>query len=286
MPNTQDLRRKIKSVQATGKLTRAMQMVAASKMSKAVQAVTASRAYADLAWSILGRLATRTEFTHPLFISQPAGRPAIVIITSNRGLAGSFNSQVIRKTLSLLTPETEIISVGRKGLTYFKRFKATHLAADFPASNSTPRAEESSALASFLMQGFTSGEYREIKVVYNRFLSAIHQEVTVEQVLPILHKPQPIEVSTLSSKTEFLLEPDPATVLAELVRRIVPLRLYQMLLDSSASEHSARMVAMKNATDNAEELVGDLTLTYQGVRQASITRQIIEVSSGAAVLIS
>ncbi|MGI6103413.1 MAG: ATP synthase F1 subunit gamma [Patescibacteria group bacterium] len=282
MPSTQDLRRKITSVKATAKLTRAMQMVAASKMSRAVQAATASRAYADTAWTVLGDLAARTGGAHPLFVVREAGKIALVIVASNRGLAGSFNSQVFRAALSAITPDTELITVGRKALGYLRRFRGDQLVADFPASDATPRTTDASSITQFLTERFLRGEYRAVFVAYNKFESTLASRPVVEQLLPVV--PTAPDEATSAALAEFAVEPSPVAVLDALVRRVVPLRFYQMLLDSSASEHSARMVAMKSATDNAGEIVDDLTLTYQGVRQANITREIIEVSSGAAAL--
>lgn len=297
MPSTQDLRRKISSVKATGKLTKAMQMVAASKMSRATAAATASRTYARAAWALLGDLAGRTEVSHPLFAplgdvsdSAKGHRPeaetqakrAIVLLTSNRGLAGSFNSQVIRQVTKELTTTVDVITIGRKGLGYIKRFYPSNLVADFPASDSTPRANEAQPIAAFVVKAFLDGTYSRVDVAYNQFVSTLTQKPVLEQLLPIL--PEAPTNETEVPAVEFLVEPDPQSVLAALATRIVPLRLYQMLLESSASEHSARMIAMKSATDNAKEIVDDLTLTYQSVRQANITRQIIEVSSGAAAL--
>ncbi|MBI4022988.1 ATP synthase F1 subunit gamma [Candidatus Berkelbacteria bacterium] len=298
MPSTQELRRKIRSVRSTGKLTRAMQMVAASKMAKATAAATASRTYAQEAWAILGDLSGRSSASHPLFASRDVrehsrsvlagghsgsegGRRAIVVLTSNRGLAGSFNSQLVR-IVSQQPEGADLVTVGRKGLAYFRRFRPNQLIADFPASDSTPRAADAEPIASLLIQGFLDGTYARVDVAYNQFISTLTQKPVIEQLLPI--QPESAAKADTSVRAEFVVEPDPQSVLDSLAGRIVPLRLYQMMLESSASEHSARMVAMKSATDNAKEIADDLTLTYQSVRQANITRQIIEVSAGANAL--
>lgn len=282
MPSTQDLRRKIASVRATAKLTKAMQMVAASKMNRAVQAATTSRAYAETAWTVLGELAARTGTAHPYFEVRETGKVALIVVASNRGLAGSFNSQVLRAATTTLTQDTDLITVGRKALAYMRRFHGEQLIADFPASDATPRATDVSPITQLVAERFLSGEYRAVFVAYNKFESTLTQKPVIEQLFPIT--PVTPDEETRAVLSEFAVEPSPAEVLDALVRRVVPLRLYQMLLDSSASEHSSRMVAMKSATDNANDIVDDLTLTYQGVRQANITREIIEVSSGAAAL--
>lgn len=280
MPSTRDLRRKIASVKATGKLTRAMQMVAASKMTKATGAATASKTYAQTAWSIIGDLVHRSGGTHPLFQQPATGKRAIIVLASNRGLAGSFNTQVFRRAAAELGDDVELITVGRKALQYFRRFHPDHLVADFVASDSTPSALEAQPIAALVTKKFLAGEYRQVDVVRNEFVSTLVQRPLTERLLPI----EPAQNEDGANLSEFIIEPSPAEVLAALATRIVPLRLYQMLLESSAAEHSARMVAMKSATDNAKEIAADLTLTYQGVRQANITREIIEVASGAAAL--
>lgn len=324
MPSTQDLRRKIGSVKATGKLTRAMQMVAASKMSKATAAALASRAYAREAWAILGNLSGRTpDVSHALFAAsdqshraapKPGGRRAVIAITSNRGLAGSLNSALVRLVSQQLDERTDLIVAGRKGVSYFRRFHPDNLKADFPASDSTPRALDAEPIAKLVTNAFQAGEYGRVDVAYTHFVSTLTAQPRLAQLLPIVpafgdssevNSPSSSEVSPKAEEREkntlpqmelappkpqggevgeLLVEPDPATVLNLLAARIVPLRLYQMLLESSASEHSARMVAMKSATDNAKDIVADLTLTYQSIRQANITREIIEVSAGANAL--
>ncbi|MBI4032894.1 ATP synthase F1 subunit gamma [Candidatus Berkelbacteria bacterium] len=289
MASTRELRRKIQSVKSTGKLTRAMQMVAASKMAKATSAAQASKTYAEAAWTVIGDLVARSGRSHPLFTARPTGKRALIVLASNRGLAGAYNTQVFRLAMTELgddarPPETqvEVITVGRKALQYFRRFHADQLVADFAASDSTPHITEAAAIASLITKQFLAGQYRQVDVVRNAFVSTLVQKPVVDRLLPI--EPQAVEAS--AELGEFVIEPSPAEVLSALATRIVPLRLYQMLLESSAAEHSARMVAMKSATDNAKEIAADLTLTYQSVRQANITREIIEVASGAAALAS
>ena len=282
MASTRDLRRKIASVKATGKLTRAMQMVAASKMNRATAAATSSRRYADEAWAVIGELAERTNLTHPLFALPKSGKRAIIVIASNRGLAGSFNTQVIRLASSTLDATTDLITVGRKALQYFRRFRPDNLKAEFPASDATPTSADVTPIAQLITKKFLDGEYQRVDVVYNQFVSTLVQRPVTEQLLPIKPEASTGEATDLGG--EFTIEPSPSEVLSALAERIVPLRLFQMLLESAAAEHSARMVAMKSATDNAKEIVGDLTLTYQSIRQANITREIIEVAAGANAL--
>ncbi len=256
-----------------------MQMVAASKMTKAVQAATASRAYSDLAWRLVSEIAGATPFRHPLLAKREAGRQLVIILTSNRGLAGSYNAQVLRSALNTPTDDTDIATVGRKGLAYIRRFRPDQLVADFEATDSLPRASDIRPITSFAIQEFTKGTYHRVLLAYNKFQSTLSQVATIEQLLPVV---PPVRESP--EQTEYRIEPDPATVLTALLERVVPSRFYQLALDAAASEHSARMLAMQNATENAGEIVDELTLTYQSVRQANITREIIEISSGAAAL--
>lgn len=280
MANTQELRRKIKSISSTAKLTKAMQMVSASKMNRATTQAVSSRAYAEAAWSVISRLATRPGVSHPFFARPKSGRTALILMSSNRGLAGGFNSQVIRHAVAELTDETDVLTIGRKGQAYFRRFHPNRLIADFPAPKNRPSYTDVTPIAQFVGERFLAGEYSTVKVIYNRYESTIRQVPSTRQLLPMTEA----SGSAHQAEVEARFEPSPEAVLSALVRRMLPTMLYQMLVESTAAEHSARMVAMKNATDNAKELVSDLTLTYQGVRQANITRQIIEIASGAAAL--
>lgn len=278
MPNTQELRRKIKSVRSTAKLTKAMQMVAAAKMARAVERAVASRPYAQQMDALVGQLRGSMSADHPLLAERTEGRQAVILVTSNRGLAGAFNSQAIRAALARLDASTDVIAVGRKGLAYFRRFHPDNLVADFAAADGAVKYADVTPIAHLATAGFLAGRYRTVTVLYTAFVSAIRQEVRTLQLLPLVRSEATGPSDTVT------IEPDPATVLDILLQRAVPMRLFRCLLESSASEQSARMLAMKNATDNANDIVDDLTLTYQSVRQAGITRQIIEIASGAAAL--
>lgn len=281
MPGVQDLRRKIKSIKSTAKLTQAMQMVAASKMNKAVDAASASRAYSNLAWEIIQGLKLDSTNLNPLLQSHPIKKKLLVVFTSNKGLAGGFNTQVIKKTIELLDNQTDLITIGKKGKNYFARFHSDKLIADFDTPNSYPKVADVENLSLFLKNKFLSHEYNQIGAVFNQFKSAVSQLTIYEQIFPV----KPIEDNADHGKyIEAKIEPDAKTVVDHIVPRVILARIYQIFLDSIASEHASRMLAMKNATDNAKDILGDLTLTYQGVRQANITREIIEVSSGANAL--
>ncbi len=282
MSNVQELRRKIKSIKSTAKLTKAMQMVAASKMNKAIESAIASRAYSNLAWSVLESLG-QGENRHPLLEVRPLSKKLLVVFTSNKGLAGGFNTQIIKKTLDLLDESTDIVTIGRKGKNYFARFYADKLIADFEAPDTHPKSKDAEDLVGFLRDSFLSRRYSQITTVYNVFKSTSLQVATSEQIFPIKiqadkSKEKPIDYS------EIKVEPNPKIVIDYIVPRVILAKVYQIFLDSTASEHASRMLAMKNATDNAKDILEDLTLTYQGIRQAGITREIIEVSAGASAL--
>lgn len=280
MSSAQELRRKIKSIKSTAKLTKAMQMVAASKMNKAIEAATSSRNYSDLAWSIVGDL-VGTATLNPLLSVREVNKKLLVVFTSNKGLAGGFNAQVIKKTIDSIDENTDIVTIGKKGKNYFARFHPHKLIADFEAPDTYPKSKDVEDLVVFLQNKFLSGEYDQIGVVYNVFRSAVSQVSSIEQVFPV----KIVETKKDNiDYNEIKIEPNAKTVLDYIIPRVILARVYQIFLDSSASEHASRMLAMKNATDNAKDILGDLTLTYQGVRQSGITREIIEVSAGANAL--
>ena len=280
MPNTQELRRKIKSIRSTAKLTKAMQMVAAAKMARATERAVASRRYANELSSVIAQLSGNSALEHPLLRTPKQGRAAFIVVTSNRGLAGALNSQVIRLAVSNLNDTTDLIVVGRKGQAYFRRFHPDRVVAEFPAADSLPAFQDATAIAHLVTTGFLEGRYSNVTVIYPQFESLLRQVPTIKVVLPM----SPDQTQDTITGTDYTFEPSAPKVLDTLLARSVPLRIFQMLVEASASEHSSRMLAMKSATDNANDIVDELTLTYQGVRQANITRQIIEIASGAAAL--
>lgn len=280
MASTQELRRKIKSIRSTAKLTKAMQMVAAAKMARATERAVASRRYAAELSAVIRQLASNATLEHPLLKTPKEGRVACIVVTSNRGLAGALNSQVIRMAVAGLNETTDLIVIGRKGQAYFRRFHPDRVVAEFPAADSLPAFQDATAIAHLVTSGFLAGRYSSVYVVYPQFESLLRQVPTTKTVLPIISD----QAEDEAKNSDYTFEPSPAQVLDTLLARSIPLRIFQMLVEASASEHSSRMLAMKSATDNANDIVDELTLTYQGVRQASITRQIIEIASGAAAL--
>jgi F-type H+-transporting ATPase subunit gamma len=295
--NSKAINRRIKSVVNTKKITKAMELVSASKMRKAVQAVLASRPYAKMAWSLATRLEAKGEEAHPLMREPEAGgRVLAVLITSDRGLCGGFNAQVLKTAAELARARgieaVDFIAVGRRGEQWIRR-RNLPLKAAFGdiVSGGAPAASKIRPIARMLRNGFTDGTYAEIIVIYTDFVSSILQKPRVKTLLPLRKDSELGEVhghreTSANEKMtgEYLFEPNPRGVLDALLPRIAEAQLYQAVLESLASEHSARMLAMKNATDAASDMIDDLRLTFNQARQAGITQEIAEISAGRAAL--
>jgi len=280
MPSQREIRRRIGAVRNIKQITRAMQFVAASKMKRAQDATLSSRPYAEKIDEVLADLAAVLSGSdHPL-LSHGEGRSRrIVLITTDRPLAGPFTANAIRFAARVITEhegELAVVTVGRKGRDAMRRLRVP-IAAHFNGFGDRPRFADVLPLARLLSDDFLSGTVDRVDVVYNHFVSTLVQKPTLDQVLPV----SPAEDTEGIPGHQFLFEPNPAAVLEQLLPRYVATRLFQAVLESKASEESSRMVAMKNATENAEELIEDLTLSYNKVRQANITREMIEIASGA-----
>ena len=285
MPSTINLRRKIKSVTNTKQITKAMQMVAASKMRRAQEAVLATRAYADSGYEILARLQSYLlklgqDLNQPLLKSRQVQTITLVIISSDRGLAGGYNANILKQTLQFLQANTDktvkIITVGRKIHENLNRLNIAVEASftDFPGR---PTSQDILPLAKLTIDTFLQAEADQVTIIYTRFYSTLKQIAEQKQLLPVLLE----DPASEATATDYVFEPTSTKVLGYIVPRMVELQLFQTILDAIASEHSARMLAMKNATDNATQLIDDLRLTYNSVRQASITNEIAEISAGA-----
>lgn len=287
MPSTIHLRRKIRSITNTKQITRAMQMVAASKMRKAQDAVLGSRAYASVGYEILARLQQVLHdeagyLHHPLLERREVQRVALVVISSDKGLAGSYNANILKKTFEFIESKSgrtiDLITIGRKASEGLSRIGRPLIASftDFP---SKPLSSDIRPIAKLTIDAFLNKEYDEVSVVYTKFYSTLRQVAEVSQVLPIETLKQ-AEQAEEEGVAPYLFEPRGKNILNYIVPRLVEMKLFQTVLESIASEHSARMVAMKNATENASELIDDLRLTYNSIRQADITREIAEISAG------
>ncbi|MBX6753162.1 F0F1 ATP synthase subunit gamma [Thermorudis peleae] len=284
-----EIRRRIRSIRNTAQITRAMEMVSASKMRRAQQAVLAARPYADrirLMLADLAAIADRADLlrSFPLLSRRPIRRVQVIMITSDRGLAGALNTNVIRRAVEFMTHERperledfEIVAVGRKGRDWLVRY-GWPMIAEFTKVGDRPSIEGIRPIAEIATQDFIEGKVDAVFVVYTHFINTLRQEPRVMQLLPIEPPAEAHEI------TDYIFEPNPQAVLEALLPRFIEVQLYRALLEAVASEHSARMVAMRNATENALELVQELTLTYNKARQAQITREVTEIAAGANAL--
>ncbi len=286
MPGLQALTRRIKSVKSTRKVTRAMQMVSAAKMRKAqIQAVT-SRNYSELAWSLISELNRNSVLEHPLLrMNIEAKKIGVVVVSTNKGLVGSLNTNLLLKLREIEDAEVEIVKeyvvMGRKIREAAIRLKK-QVIADFEKTESTSKPEDIFPLAEMLTKAYRLGEYKKIYLVYNQFISTLAQKPIAKVILPIKAEVDPNETRAINS--EFLFEPDENAVLDHLLPRILESQIYQSVLESNASEHSARMIMMKNATESAGDLIQDLTLTFNQLRQNKITTELSEITAGKLAL--
>lgn len=286
MPSTQQFRRRIKSVRSTAQITKAMEMVSASKMRRATEATLASRPYTERLDSILARLLGDPEhpLNHPLLMERPVRKVMAIVISSDRGLAGPYNASVARyvlefqKTQAELGREVSYISMGRKVEALISRL-GLNLTQSYPHVSAHPTTGDIAPLIQVATKSFEKGTYDEVQVIYTYFHSMIRQEVQTLRLLPYLPNPTAVKLGH-----EFLIEPSPELVINRLVPRLIEVGLYQALQEALASEHSARRMAMKNATDNAASMIDDLVLTYNSLRQGAITQEIAEITGGAAAL--
>jgi F-type H+-transporting ATPase subunit gamma len=291
MPSTRDIRRRIKSVKSTAQITKAMQMVAASKMRRAQQSALAGRPYATLMNQVLGEVTSQAgDFTHPLMERRTGGKTALVIVSTDKGLCGGLNSNLMREVAKTDKDTTVYITAGRRGAQFVARTKR-NLVAEFTYKDA-PLFSEARAISKFVREMFIKGEVDKVDVLYTNFISTLNQKVQLFNLLPagpIKGVPMDFqgEATTTElpkSTAEFMFEPNVDEVLGSLLPHYLNFQVYQFLLEAKASEHSARMVAMKNATDNAQQLIRDLTLEYNKLRQSNITKELLEISSAALAM--
>ncbi len=286
MPSTRDLRRRIRSVKGTQQITKAMKMVAAAKLRRAQQRITEARPYAETLARVLGNLAARTEHTHPLLATRDGSRAWLVVVTSDKGLAGSFNATVLRQAERELRSgrlgEVEVVAIGKKAADFF-RSRSFSVAHSESSTMSQLTAADGTRLAEMFITAFSSGQVDSVYVLYNRFASLIRYEQALERLLPI-EPPRVEEEAAAEACVDYLYEPDPASLLAELLPRHVEVQVQTALYDSAAAEQAARMTAMGAATKNAAEMIDRLTLLYNRTRQAAITKELLEIVSGANAL--
>jgi len=293
MANLKEVRNRIASVSSTQQITKAMKMVSAAKLKRATNAIIQLRPYADKLKEMLANLSASLEDGSSPFLEERAPkRVLIVVVSSNRGLAGAFNTNVIKTANNLIAEKysdqlkagnVSIIGIGKKGQEFYQRRKYNvignnnELFSDLTFLNVSKVTEA-------IMDGFLKGEFDRVEVVYNRFKNAAVQFLTVEQLLPVPKAEKQQNAST--SQVDYILEPSQEAIVEQLIPKNIKIQLYKAVLDSHASEHGARMTAMDKATDNAGELLKQLKLSYNQARQAAITTELTEIVSGAAALSS
>jgi F-type H+-transporting ATPase subunit gamma len=286
MPSTRDIRRRIKSVKNTAQITKAMQMVASSKMRRAQLAALAGRPYATLMNSVLAEVAPHSgDFAHPLTEEREVKRRAVILVSTDKGLCGGLNANLLREAGKFDKDATLYICAGKKGAQFVARARR-QLAAEFTYKDA-PLFAEARAISRFAQDLFLKGEVDHVDILFTNFINTLEQRSEVRPFLPVG------EIRSLEagvdgaggggdlhrSAQEFQFEPDPQHVLGALLPHYLNYQVYQVLLEAKASEHSARMVAMKNATDNAKQIVKDLTLEYNKLRQANITKELLEITT-------
>ena len=289
MPSTRDIRRRIKSVKNTAQITKAMQMVAAAKMRKAQQAALAGRPYADLMNQVLAEAAPRiAAFKHPLMETRLVNKRAVILVSTDKGLCGALNSNLFREAAKFDKNSTVFIATGRKAAQFVARTKR-QLAAEFTYKD-TPQFGEARAISKFVQGLFVTGEVGAVDILFTRFVSTLTQRPETLPFLPVgkiqavtagaSGQGQPEELPARGATTDtFEFEPDETTVLGELLPHSLNFKVYQILLEARASEYSAKLVAMKSATENAMQLIKDLTLEYNKLRQANITKELLEIAT-------
>src|SRR5258707_6686731 len=279
MPSTVDIRRRIRSVKNTAQITKAMQMVAASKMRKSQAAALSGRPYQEALFRVLAALRGKVDpQASLLLVERPVRRELILVISSDKGLCGALNTNLFRELTAIDVVDPSFSAVGRKAVQFLVRTRR-NLLADFQVSE-LPRTREVRPIANFCAEKFLSGEVDRVRVVYSKFINTLVQQATTVNLLPASSEELLGEEKGEKLPTgEFLFEPSEQGVLSAILPHYITFQIFQMILDARASEHSARMVAMKNATDNAKQLVKDLTLEYNKVRQAGITTELLEIVS-------
>jgi len=284
MPSERDLRRRVKSVKNIQQLTRAMQLVAASKMRRAQEAVLASRPFEEKLRQVLNELAPYAdpELSPLLRRRDPIRKASVILVTTDRGLVGPMNVNLLRSTLRWAQeqPAVSYVAAGRKGIGSLRRLRAP-VTAEFPGIPDRPTTADTNVIARVAVEEFLKGEVDEVHLAFTRFINTLRQEPTIRRLLPLV--PEEEDIDDLPP-LQYIFEPDPETVLNLILPRFVEVAVYQAILESKASQFSAQMVAMRNATDAAGDLISELTLAANKARQGRITREMLEIASGAEAL--
>ena len=292
MPSLQDIRRRIRSIKNTAKITKAMELVAASRLRRAQMRVTAARPYSDAMRALVAELGGQApaggSALHPLLVQRDVHTVGVLLVTPDRGLAGALNTNVIRRGTDVILDNeradgqtVQVVTVGRKGQDFLARRGRT-LLGTFTGMVANVKYDDVIPIARVITDSFISGSIDRAVLVYPRFVSTLTQRPEVVQLLPITPPESPAQERT--RRLDYIFEPDPQSILDQLLPRYVEVLIYQAILETAASFFSAQMVAMRNATDNANDLVQSLSLTYNKVRQANITREVTEIASAAEAM--
>ncbi len=287
MAGGREIKTKIKSVQNTRKVTRALEMVSASKIRKAQERMKTSRPYARAMKQVIGHLAqANTDYQHPFMVERKdVKRVGFIIVSSDRGLAGGLNNNLFRKMLGEIRQwnekgvEVDVVTIGQKASVYFRRVKVNMLASVSHLGD-TPKLDQLIGVIKVMLDAYTEASLDRVFVVYNDFVNTMTQRAAFDQLLPL----PAAETQVARHDWDYIYEPDAATVLDHVITRYIESLVYQAVLENIASEHAARMVAMKAASDNASKLIGTLQLVYNKARQAAITQEISEIVGGAAAV--
>ena len=284
MANIRLIRRRIKGIQSTAKITRAMEMIATSKMRRAQERGLAGRPYAEKIQQVMADLAAlrwEGEEMHPLLQSRPVKKIGVLHITPDRGLCGGLNTSLNRRTAGFIMEQeapVSLVAVGRKGRDFMRRY-GREIRAEFINLGDRPDWLDTLPISRIIIDDYTSGEIDRVYIVYPQFISTMAQKPAVHQILPV----EPAEIPA-AQNVDYIYEPGPAEVLGQLLPRFIEMQVYHAILESIASEQSARMVAMRNATESAGELIEELTLMYNKARQEMITKELLDITGGAAAL--
>ncbi|GAW93838.1 ATP synthase F1 subunit gamma [Calderihabitans maritimus] len=284
MPGMRDIKRRIRSIKNTQQITKAMEMVAAAKLRKSQEKVIAARPYSQKLQEVLNRLMVDAErVQHPLMEVRETNKLGYIVITADRGLCGGYNANIIRlteRTLAGVEEEIRIVAVGRKGRDYFRR-RGREIVKEYIAIGDDPTFTQAKALAHEMMELFEEKVFDKLYLVYTEFVSTMRQVPKIVPLLPLSPSPEKQEEK---KEVEYIYEPSPQGILENLLPRFVETQVYQALLEAKASEHGARMTAMRSASDNAAEMIDRLTLSFNRARQAAITKEISEIVGGAEAL--
>lgn len=306
MPSTKSLKQRIRSVKNTSQITKAMEVVSATKMRRSQEFARAARPFALAGLQMLQNLLIRTTTPPPLLLTRPVIRTALLVVTSDKGLAGAFNANILKKADDWIREQNlkeisfVIITVGKKARDYFEP-RGNKSYQSFWGFGDYSRLEQTLPVAQLILEGFLTHTWDRVDVVYTNFRTTLRQETVIKKILPAeeksledaVHAILPeygkyaditTPISDASYTYEYLFEPSPAEILEALVPQLLRMHVHQIILESNASEHSARMVAMKNASESATELISGLSLAYNKARQSGITREIVEITAGAEAM--